>query len=282
MNFKQFLKEYYDPRKPSSSIKTTTTVKNSGTNLAQSMRQTVFTTAKGNKVRVLITPEGEGSHSVIFYVNDTLYDSSSQTEDSKIDNEIIPGVLYVMKLFIKKNSDNINEITFSAFKGDKDTKIVRNLDIKKALVNMERHLEMLMRELNAHVPVYHEPSENLKKIMAKKGQVPRRIPDIDVEPIKLKIHSIKDNPFIEDIKDIGYFLTSRADITKTFPSAKLASKAVIDYANALKSHTKDGTEITQNRRAKIYDRLVNRHFSDVFDIHKDGDEFTLTKKNNGI
>ena len=58
--------------------------------------------------------------------------------------------------------------------------------------------------------------------------------------------------------------------------------SIKDVQNALKSQQESGWLRNINRREKIYERLINQHFTDEWNINKTGTTFRLTKKENPI
>ena len=73
--------------------------------------------------------------SIVFYVNDTLYDKAS-TDNKNVANDfdILSGVLYVIILYLQKSK--INHAKFEAYSGEGDTKTVRNLPTEKIIATI--------------------------------------------------------------------------------------------------------------------------------------------------
>ena len=52
-----------------------------------------------------------------------------------------------------------------------------------------------------------------------------------------------------------------------------------NFTNAILSNMDQGWTRTRNRRAQIYEKMINRHMRQDWDIEKSGNYFTLTRKN---
>jgi len=280
------------PTKPINTVRKRDIIKNPGTNTAKSLIQYQFTTSYGNVVKVQMEPQGDDSYNIVFYVNDTLADESSKTENSARDKDILPGVLYVIKN--KANKLKAKTITFHAIKGKGDTKVMNKTDPSPYLNNVIKELRNLTVTLNNHKVTMIEPDEGIINLYKKLNMgTPEARPDLDINRVLGYIsqvtYAIQNNDITKyptevakACNDVVANLYSNIDWNKFNINIEPAIASLKNLEGAIYSNTEIGWLTNKNRRSSIYDKLLNRYFSDEWDIKKSNSYFTLTRKSNEL
>lgn len=277
--FKEWLlSEIVELKRPTNKVVKKNIVRDKGTNVARPMIQYQWRTALGNDVKLQLTKEWD-SYAVVFYVNDVLDDYGSHTGDWTRDPEVLSSVFYVLKQKAKKL--NIQKMYFNAWKSPNDTKIVRNIPLEPLKQRLMADLKAFAHAIKDYEVKFKQPSENLNKIYKDMGfEIPAQgIPDIDKQKwlqwcggLKMAVDKQEDlDSYYDDLlsaQGIGKF--SRINVGGLPESLK-------QLKNAFESHTERGFSNYRNRRAAIYERLVNRYFSNDYKIDINGDKFTLEK-----
>lgn len=281
MDFKNWL--FYEvaaPTKPSSSVKKRNKIKNPGTNTAKPIIEYQFKTKLGNDVKVQFEPNGDNSYNIVFYVNNTLDDNSSKTADADRDPEILSGVLYIIAN--KSEKLNAQQLSFSAYSGKNDTKFVKNLEIEPYKNIALKELEKF-RQILVHFPVKMiPPSQSRIDLFQRLNKgMPQPLPNLDthkaIQFIDEYISNIDNPTYSADgfLNNILYM----ADFEKFKINTDQLIYALRNLEMAQKSQ-QGGYSIVRNRRAAVYEKLLQRYFSNEWDIKKYHTSFTLNRKQN--
>jgi hypothetical protein len=281
------LEEDLSPKKPTSKITKRNIIKQQGTIRAHKVIQYQFTTENGNNVKVHVKPDGENSYDILFYVNDNMYDdSSSKNSESGRDKEILNGVLYVIQHVIKYLKPE--RITFEAISSDGDSKQVKNIDITKPKIELLKAIKMVKEQLEQYEATIVQPSKMRLELSQMSGKPLQTLYDINkseyIELLNSLINSIQtDN---QNLFGLEWDLQTKIHNDKSWkniynskidPNEILLNKLNL-YTTAVKSNKPEGTIIQTNRRANVYERLLNKYFANEWDIKKNGDFFEMTKK----
>lgn len=284
------LDEYIEPTYPKG-VKSSIFKKRGVQGSVIPIKQYKFTTSKGNDVKVhfKVTEEDGGitkNADIVFYVNDTLDDSSSQKGGSATDSEILSGVLGI----ISKVSDRLNfdTMTFEAWSGEGDVKTIKGLDFSKMKDDLLNRLKKFLSNVKNTEPKILEPTERMRELAAQFGRDPVYRPEFDKEKlitiITKAINFIKEeNPFIEGILryiENEYTGEVGSVVFKIFPEFTEIHEMLKKAEKIILSNTKEGYKQKRNRREAIYTKLINRYFADKWEISKYYDKFTMVRKNN--
>jgi len=296
MNFKEWLlNETIDLIKPKKTKKRSV-IKNKGTNTAKEIIEYQFVTPIGNDVKVHFIPQDKDSYEIQFYVNDKMYDDASEKENSIRDPHVLSGVLYIMKN--KAKQLKAQELSLTARTGAGDYKTVRNIPVEPRIAKALTIINDFILKLSSYPVQMIPPSESTIEI-AKKFKKPSLLepkPDIEIKrylPSAIKIkNDLENNPtnLITQLMSqenaattlIDNLLIPRNDMQKLNVDGKEIVDSIKDVQNALKSQQESGWLRNINRREKIYERLINQHFTDEWNIKKTGTTFRLTKKEDQI
>ena len=296
MNFKEWLlNETIDLIKPKKTTKRSV-IKNKGTNTAKEIIEYQFTTPIGNDVKVHFIPQDKDSYEIQFYVNDKMYDNATEKENSIRDPHVLSGVLYIMKN--KAKQLKAQELSLTARTGAGDYKTVRNIPTEPRIAKALTIINDFILKLSSYPVQMIPPSESTIEL-AKKFKKPNLLepkPDLEIKrylPLAIKIkNDLENNPnnLIAQLMSqenaattlIDNLLIPRNDMQKLNVDGKEIVDSIKDVQNALKSQQESGWLRNINRREKIYERLINQHFTDEWNIKKTGTTFRLTKKENPI
>jgi hypothetical protein len=275
--------EVADPKKPIGPVKRKYVVKDRGTNVAKRVIQYHWTTSYGNKIFLQFEPRGDDSYFVMFYVNDTLYDAASRlgTQDKGVnrDSEILANVFYLLK----KKADQLKakELHFTAFKGERDIKLVRNLDVEPYKAQALKSLAYFTKAIGSYQVQMIPPSQSLLSLHKKLNKPePQPQPDIDKKSwliwAKRVGLSIRGNLQLDSL--IDQLKTAKGN--NRLPMIDL-DQVIADLENlnmAVLSNTERGYEKNVNRRLKVYTRIVYKYFYPEWDVKISGTSFTLTRQ----
>lgn len=284
MNFKIWL-EIVELNKPYNKVVKKSIIKDKGTNVAHRIIQYEYTTKLGNEIKLQFNPRGNDSYSIIFYVNDVLYDYGSKLgliQNNKVgrDTEILPSVFYLIKT--KADKLGAKYLDFHSTRSDNDVKIIRNLDIEPYKKQALNYLNQFLNDINNYKVNMIPPSQNMINIHQKINKpIPESRPDLNkkewieiITKLKSKIENNEEN--IEDYIDNFYNAHGTGRLGSINP-IKIIS-ALKDYSNAVKSNTERGFHREKNRRTAIYTRILNKYFTDDWHIDIKGNNFDLTRK----
>lgn len=291
--FSDQLSEIFEPRYPSE-VKRGVVKKFGVQGSVIRKKEYKFRTGLGNEVKVHFKVDDNSdikSADVLFYVNDTLYDDASRIGDKVRDGEILPGVLGI----VRKVSDRlgIDEITFEAFSGDGDEKIVKDLPLGDSIEEMGNIVDRVYQSVSNHELVEVDPSERMKELARKLGREPKKMYDFDKNETLVLL-----NRFIEylekfgrmDVDDRlrGYYniLVGLEQIVNRSKNGEFVKRYGLDdmmvkmkgLGRILHSHSGDGYREIRNRRSGVYEKLIGRFFND-WDLEKIGKHYTMTRKN---
>ncbi len=273
MDFKLWLYEIVEPQKPKK-INKSTFIKNKGTNIAKPILQYYWKTSLGNKIKLQLDFDGE-KYDVNFYVNDTHYDDASAREGRIRDPEILNSVIYVLKK--KMDELNAKKFTFKGQDSPKDYKMIYNLPLEPTKNNLVKTLESLLNFLKNRTPVLIPPSQERLDLFKKFNRpAPGPRPDFSDETID-KLNIILEKIKANQLADYDQIFQSY--IQKEFEAVKYDSNPLIQmikrYNQIIESQT-GGWNRYKNRRAEVYDKLMQRFFSD-WKIERSRNNFTLTR-----
>jgi hypothetical protein len=273
INFRQWLNEVAEPAKPINKIYRRSITKNGGTWKEKKVLEFKFKTNNENEVKVHFDKIEDGFYDVMFYVNDTQHDDASQNDDIR-DSEILGNVLWIIKN--KSDQLGINKLKFQAQKGEGDTKIIRNLDVSK----YKNHALQLLNNLAARVNSYQvkmiKPNVDLWKKLNR--PIPPEKPDLDQPSLNKLI--IEFQKLIESNQSIKELLNNNLykleELNKLGIDTTEFLNVIKNLSNAIESNMPWGWRRNLNRRAIVWEKLVNKYFADWI-LKKDGVNFELTR-----
>jgi hypothetical protein len=282
MNENLVINEYIEPNYPKN-VKSSVVKKSGVQGSVIPIKQYSFITAKGNQVKVhfKITKDYDDvkTADIVFYVNDTLDDSSSQKGGSPTDPEIFNGVLGI----ILKASDRlkINRITFEPWSGEGDTKIVKGLSFKDKKEQFLNNLKQFKNTVEKREPKLFEPSDRMKELAKQLGREANKIKEFDKEKL-LDIISKAISSIEEEKESIRGVLNDLELLTKTtyeaFPELSEIKEIIQAATKIIVSNTEQGFTVKRNRREAIYKKLMDRYFSDNWEIKFEYGKFDLERK----
>lgn len=291
MKIQEIILEFLEPRKPeavkSSSFKKSG-VQGSVTNIVQ--RQ--FTTSHNNVVKVHFSPvttdDGDKSVSITFYVNDVLYDNASTTDkDIKNDFEILSGVIYIILAYLDKAK--LKHCTFEAFKGEGDTKTKFNMPMDTAVANLNKVIDQLYQKV-ANVNITPEMiQQEIDRVNTFRARFSKPLVDTAVVIYKPELmHALKElkqfialPPTETSANQYGGLANEISKFDKninSWPEYRTLQDAINFARSRYVSYSKQGAMITKNRRFAVYSRMLDKYFSDKWDITTQHDTFYLTRK----
>lgn len=278
------LEEGIEPRKPSGKLVKKRVVKNRGMVTQKELEQVEFVTAAGNNVKVQFQIR-DGIGDVVFYVNDTLDDDGGRDVGS-IDNEILSGVLWVVDTYADRM--HLNGLTFSAWAGKGDNKVVRGVDLKKPQEMALNAIKAYMAKISEYKPKLIPPTPGRIALARKMGREPIPVYDVDVAKVLEILGKIIEKMGKSDVMVVGDVREFEEVLWREFngkklddmvPGAENLFKVLKNYTVALLSHGESGTLVNRNRRQDLYKRLMDKFFSVKWNIEQKGNSFTLTRKN---
>ena len=263
------LTELYDPVIPSN-VKYSIVTKSGVQGSVKKISQYSFKTSQGNDVKVHFSLNNEKtSADVVFYVNNTLYDNSS----GEYDPEILSSVLGIVRKVA--NQRKLSELTFTAFSGPGDTKNVKNIPF-----NTEKFLQSLSKtkhEIENHEVKMLPPSSISIKIAQSYGVEPKSRPEFNKEELLSLLEKLSVTNFtIDSIHPIQEL--ENLNLGKIISSWDNFLNELDQLKKHILSKTEQGLSVTKNRRKSIYSRLIDRFFSSEWNVEKQYDHFTLTRK----
>lgn len=282
------MNEIVELRRPTGRTKKSDVVISPGTNTARRAIQYQFTTKMGNNVKVRFLVDGENAYTVSFHVNNELKDDA-KLDNSQRDPEIIPGAFHVIKT--RADSLGAQELTWVAVESENDTKVVRNLDVERYSAPVIQTLRTLYQAVGQHPSKMVPSNPKLDSILGITG--PRQVPDFDREhwqgAIKGIVFAIQQKN-AEQLHNAIYLLGNlfRTERTKSEqhnrpefnPGIDWMSleKQLLELEGAIRSNEEGGWARKSNRRLNIYQRIVDKYFSQDWDIKISYNRFTLTRK----
>jgi GNAT superfamily N-acetyltransferase len=295
MAFSDFLlTEGIEPKKPLGAIRKKKVVKNRGMINQKNLDQIEFDTTSGNNVKVQIQIR-DGVGDVVFYVNDTLDDLGGR-KDGSVDPEIMGGVLWIVDVYADRLE--LNGLTFSAWAGKGDTKVVRGLDIEKPREAALKGLREYMADVREYKANVIPPTPSRIALAKKLGREPTVVYDVNVGKLLRILEELvgevenRDVARLYDFEEEIHLSRSTGgglpdDLMNMEPYNKLEDlipggievlKLVKQYNVARMSHSEEGASVTRNRRQDLYKRLIDKFFSDKWNIKQDRNQFELTRK----
>ena len=283
LDFKNWIfNEIVELKKPSNSVRRRNFIKNSGTNAAKPSIEYKFITKMNNEVKIHFDLNGEDSYRIIFYVNNTIFDDASKKQEGfDRDPEILSGVFYTVKEKARKLG--AKKLNFEAYKSKNDDKFVKNIKIEPLKEKLLYDLKILYENLINHKVKMIQPSQRMIELKKRLGQEAVPYPDVDVEKLKKELINVieiinelnDENKFII-LNKLGGFKENLE--LKIYPNSEAAHKSLLNFLNAILSHSENGLRIEKNRRKIIYEKLIKRYFLDEWDYKIYGNSFYLTKK----
>jgi len=286
MYFKKWF-ETVELLKPKGKVLKSSIILNKSTNIASEAIQFKWKTKFGNVVKLLFKKKSEDEYEVLFYVNDSLIDNSSETASSKRDPEILSTVMYLLKT--KSDEIGAKSLTFNAFASKNDIKVLRNLDLKDLPNIISSEIASLKGIVEDYSVKMIPPSQELINLSIKFNRPPPQPkPDVNKEQLISLLEKIliaiedKNLIYLEDciemLKKDTFSNFKLFPIALGYNSVPLIEK-IIELRNIFKSMTPEGFSKTKNRRASIYNRLMNAYMSQNWNIEVRGDYFHLNRKN---
>ncbi len=298
MAFSDFLLcEGIEPRKPLGKITKKKVVKNRGMVNQKSLDQIEFTTTDGNNVKVqfqIKDEDGKKTGDVVFYVNDTLDDRGGR-KDGSVDPEIFGGVLWVVDVYSDRMG--LDKLTFSAWSGAGDTKIVRGLNLEKPREVALNGLKAYRQEVGNYKAKVIPPTQRRIELAKKLGREPTVVYDVNVEHLQRIMgeitYDIEDRnvaaimPFEEEVyksRDTGeggggmFDFQTPTKLEDIIPGCMELLQTLKKYNVARMSQSEGGASVTRNRRQDLYKRLMDKFFSDKWSMTQKRDSFELTRK----
>lgn len=286
MKFKKWfnLIEIAEPSRPLGNVSRHKITKDRGTYKQRGVLEFRFKTTLGNDIKLHFEKlrDEEDGYDIMFYVNDTQFDTAS---GSQRDNEILGNILWL----IKKKADllNANILTFTAQKGDGDTRIIRGLDINNYKPNALLELDKMRKMISNHqVQMLKKDAALYIKL---NRPIPPDYPDVDKEKYfkilseyefiinSIATHSNKQTPYLP-LQDL---LNNTTHLFEQLDLFGINSKKFIDSMKLLSDAEESNTEIGlmkhRNRREFVWEKLVKKHLSDWI-VDKQGTKFKLTRK----
>ena len=268
--------ESVEPQQPTSKITKSTVIKNKGTYQQKPITQYQFTTKNGNNVKVQLS-KTDDSADIVFYVNDTLDDGSSGERDP----EILNGVLYLMKILPKRL--NLNTLTFSAWSGKGDNKILKNVPVKEPKEQFLKSFEKFIESLKKFTPTPIPHSQFRIDLAKKFGKPLIQLYDLNKERISKILNDLNEYSKTDDNQIYGsigelYNISSDNKIIETLDGYDELIKHGYKYAEAILSNTESGVPKNNNRRQSLYSKIINKFFKNDWNIEQSGSSFTMTKR----
>lgn len=209
----------------------------------------------------------ENGYDVMFYVNDTQHDDASGG-----DSEILGNVLWLMR----KKADQLKAdvLTFTAQKGDGDIRVIRNMDVSRFKPVALQELVKMRSVITSYQVKMVKPNA---EIFIRLGRpVPPDYPDLDKDKY-LKILSAYES----QIDSVGQLVTNTTHLFQDLSRLNIDASGFIDAMKRLweaqESNTERGFYSNRNRREFVWEKLINRHFSDWL-MEKNGVKFRLSRK----
>ncbi len=295
MGFSSFLiVEGIEPRKPLGTIRKKKVVKNRGMINQKSLDQIEFDTTSGNNVKVQFQIR-DGVGDVVFYVNDTLDDLGGR-KDGSVDPEILGGVLWVVDTYADRLE--LNGLTFSAWAGDGDTKVVRGLDMGKPRAAALEGLKAYLGDVRAYKANIIPPTAARLALAKKLGREPTVVYDVNVGKLQrileeligeveagevARLHDFEEEVHLSrstggGLPDDLMNLQPYNKLEDLIPGAVDVWQLVKKYNVARMSHSEGGASVTRNRRQDLYRRILDKFFSEKWDVKQERDQFELTRK----
>lgn len=271
MNFKEWLliSEIAEPVRPLNKVTLRHIVKDGSTWRSRNVREYRFKTTKGNEIKLHFEKlnDEKNVYDVMFYVNNTQYDNASGG-----DPEILGNVLWLMK----KKADQLKAdvLTFTAQKGDGDIKIIRNMDINRFKPLALQELAKIRNIITAYEVKMVKPKAD---VFIRLGRpVPPDYPDLDKDKY-LKILSAYES----QIDSVGELVTNTTHLFQDLSRLNIDASGFINAMKRLweaqESNTEHGFHRHRNRREFVWEKLMNRYFTDWL-IEKSGVKFRLSRK----
>lgn len=263
--------ELLEPKKPESKVKSSTLSKSGLQGSTNKIAQRSFTTKKGNLVEIQFKTTTEGNEKVtdvVFYVNGTMYDNAS-TEGKDIDNDfdILSGVGYIVKTYLDKAK--INKCTFQAYSSESDTKLKHNIPVERPKRELLKSLEGLSTVTTGLLKTAEDEIQSDKYNLIL--EIIRALNQYLTQPVER--YSSRDF-------DKMYWQIRRAIDMKLskYPESQDAIAQLEYFMTVIRSYSTEGVLVKQNRRFQVYSKILNKFFSNDWNIQTYGDHFTLTRK----
>jgi hypothetical protein len=284
MKFLEYLNESIVPRKPGN-MKKRQVKKNKGLVGEYEVTEISFTTALGNVVKVQWNIKNLGTNEktadIVFYVNDTLDDRGGRG-DGSVDHDIMGGVLWIVDMYADKLG--LKELTFSAWSGKGDTKLVSRLDMKKPLELTKKGVSEYMEKVRGFTPTELPVSKSRMELAMKLGREPVKLFDVDVGNVMELLGEIQEKLGNNDVmiagvvREFGELVYGKLD--EHIPGGRELYDILQKYVTVRLSHEEGGVPVHKNRRKELYTRLMDKFFKGKWDVKESGGGFTLTRKNN--
>lgn len=227
------LLEIIDKKMPKG-VKHGTFIRNKGTNSAMEYQKFTFTTAKNNKVKIVVLLKHIGDDKIgdiRFFVNDNM----DSNREQPLDFDILRGVFSYLPKIVEKF--NLNKIEIESHTDDGDDKILRNLPYKDLQEELKQKITEILPHLKQDILKYIESYQNMVL-----NSVEKFLKHLDGDESQWNIEKIY------RVADLPYF----GEINSLY----------LKYRDAKLSHRPEGLLTTVNRRHNIYKKLLPKFLPD--------------------
>jgi len=245
------LLEIIDKKMPKG-VKHGTFVRNRGTNSAMEYQKFTFTTAKNNKVKIVVLLKHVGDDKIgdiRFFVNDEMDSNPNQP----LDFDILRGVFSYLPKIVEKF--NLNKIQIESHTDEGDDKILRKLPYKDLEKELKEKITAILPFFKQDILRYIESYQNMVL-----DWVERFLKYLDGDESQWDIEKAY------KVADLRYF----QEINSLY----------LKYRDAKLSYRPEGLLTSVNRRHNIYKKLLPKFLPD-WDIEETPfiKGFELTKRN---
>lgn len=271
MKFKNWLNEIVSPQKPNNP-RLSNIIKNKSTNTAKPVMQYTWRTSSGNKVELQFEKNHQDSYTIVFYVNGTHYDDETSGEEKVRDPEVLNTVVYMMRKIADKLQ--AKELSFTGQDSPKDYKKIFNLPLEPTKTILLDTLQNIVKLVTSRTPQIIPHTQKKIEIYAKLNRpLPEPGPDFDPQNLKALNQIISD---IESNKQIPEFYYFFKDLHILGFDSLAIEKQMQKFNQIISSRSSQGWNRHKNRRADVFEKIVNKFFSD-WQINRLGSRITLAR-----
>jgi hypothetical protein len=279
MKFKQWL-EIVEPMRPKGARKSNFTI-NLGTNTARPATRFRWKTSLGNSIDLNFEHGEADTYTVVFYVNGTLFDDAPKNTVNSRDPEILSTIMHALRE--KADALNAQVLYFRAAKSDKDSRLVRNLPQKDLAARAIGYLNQF-KQMASNYKVQLIPPSQVRLDLFKKLNKPDPMPRADFDQKRWMLWANSVHSLIEKQQPLGNISSiegaglepSELRLIGFDPTPLVQTLKALD--EVFKSMTPEGFLKNKNRRAEVYDKLMQRYMSDKWNVIRKEDFFELTRK----
>lgn len=285
MKIFEILQEYINPTKPAN-VKKSEIRKAGVQGSIRKVKLYQFITSKNNNVKVFFEPTLDAYDNKIIDVSFMVNDATFQLTHEK-DSEILPQVVYIIKNYLKKSKTNI--FKFTAFSDNRDTKLKHNVPVENTIKKL---LPIIENVLTLLYDVNITP-EQQEKYLKQHNDLLKKLNKPPVNSIsyihKKELIELLNNAitFLNNLKPTENDAIQWQQIISNIQYYSKNVNNWQEYKNMiilatqlyekLLSYTQYGYPMYSNRRANIYEKLLQK-FANDWIIDKTGDIFILYRK----